>query len=465
MRAVLAALLGSLALAAPASADLMADVRHYAALGPVNHLTGSASDARTLTWIRDELRRAGLTTGEDGYTFYAFRVRKATLRIDGKSLLVAPYLYSGVTGPGGRTAPLVDAGYGTSCSGCEGRIAVVRVKHGPSNSVNVNLNRASTTMEGAGAVGMIAVTDGPEDLPVNEDVDSRAGTRRLPTLFVGAQTGQRAIDAAAAGKSATLVLDAETGRRCTANVWGSLPGADPSRTIVIGTPTGAFTPSASERGSGVAVLLARARHYAALPRAQRPLSLLFAALSGHELGYLGLPMLMQTRQKAFASADAYVHLGASLGAAFQSAQTGRTTQGDPTRALYISENALLQAGTAPAFAGAQPIGSVPPGVLDPGEQGYAYHEGIPIVASSGASYYFHTAGDTVQAVEPSLLAGMAQGFQGSIDWIASLPPGALLAANGAAARLGAAGEPNPTPGAAEPGGSVQLPKADPGCGV
>jgi len=458
-RAAIVAVLALLVPAAPGMADpldggqLLQDVQHYAALGPVNHLTGSASDQATQDWMREQLAAAGLQTGIDSYDYYGFVVRQVALRADGADYAnIAPYLYSGVTGASPVTAPMVYGGVlgdqaETQNASLAGKVVVIDVPY-VKGAVDSSFANAFTRIHAAGAAALIAVTEGPQDYAVNQDVDSRAGVQGLPTVFVGKVSGQTIIAAAKAGKTASVLLDADVGERCTTNSWGVLPGADPSRFVIVGTPTGAFTPSGSERGPGVAELLGLARHYASLPVAQRPLTLVFAILSGHEIGYLGLPTFMATHAGWFAHADAYVHLGASLAAAEQEELPDGSVQrlpfGDPSRWLYASENPLLQPGVQKAFAAAGLL-SVPPGALDPGEQGYAYHAGIPIVASSGGSYYFHTAGDTADGVDAGLLAQTAQGFAGSIDHVMSLPAGELRSANAAAAQAGAARDPNPTP--------------------
>jgi hypothetical protein len=163
-----------------------------------------------------------------------------------------------------------------------------------------------------------------------------------------------------------------------------------------------------------------------------------------------------------------VHLGASI-AAYQQIENPdgsitKLTTGDPTRALYVSENPVLLPGVKAAFAAAQPLRSVPPGTSDPGEQAYAYHVGIPIVAESGSSLFFHTNGDQPNGVSTDLLAGQAQGFANAIDFITGLPAGELRAANSEAAALGAAQNPNPTPTGGTGGELPQYsPQPDPNC--
>ena len=411
----------------PLSADsLVASVGAYAGLG-ADHLTGTPAEARTQDWLSRQLHAAGATTGSDAYAFLGFRPTKVEFTLQTRAPRdlpgVVPYFYSGITPPEGVTARLIDGGHGTpadlTVNNVAGRIAVVEILQ-PSGPASTFAS-AFAAVEQAGAAGLVVVTDGPEDYAVQQDVDSRAGLHHLPTLIIGARTGQGLIADAKGGVTATLTLTAKVGSSCDTDVWGVLPGRDPDRYVIVGTPTSGFDPAASERGSGVAALIGLARRFGAVPQAQRPVGLVFAGLSGHEVGFLGLPVLMETHPDWFSMADAYVHLGASIAASATLTDALGTPHplpvGDPSRALYVSENAVLAQGVAQSFGAAQPLAQVPPAVLDPGEQAVAYAAGVPIVAESGTSAYFHTAGDAVSGVSGSLLAGQAASFGAMVDFV------------------------------------------------
>ena len=458
--ACLIAVAGALAGAETASAtdplsaqSLMSDVSAYASLAP-NHLTGSANEAATQDWISRQLADAGLQTGSDAYTFLRFAPRTVALTVAGRPVAsIAARFYSGTTPHGGVTAPLVYAGYGTaqqdSQAGVAGKLEVIDVPM-VDDAVAPSLDPAFAAARSAGAVGLVAVTEGPQDYPVQEDIDSRQGVQRLPAVFVGKRSGTGVIAAAKAGRPGTLDLTAAVGSGCDRDVYGVLPGIDTSHYVVVGTPTSGFDAAAAERGSGVAIFLALARHYASLPQSSRPFTIVFVATSGHEIGFLGLPLFMQEHPSWFSAAQAYVHLGASIGAAqLAEAPDGsivRAPVGDQSRLFYVSENPLLVGGAQEAFAGTATLtGSSSPAVRNVGEQAYPYHQGVPIVSISGGSYYFHTPGDQPSGVDPSLLSAMAAGFEGSIDYVDALPAGAIPAANAAAAAAGAQQNPNPTP--------------------
>jgi len=428
----------------------MGDVAAYSRLGVRGHFTGSAQEERTLGWMLSELQATGAQTGVDGVSFYAFRPHAWSLEIHGRAISsLVPYFYSGNTGPTPVAAPLAYVGEGTPAdlarTDVKGKIAVIYVPYledflDPTFTGQGPLAGAFSSIEAAGAAGLIAVTDGPQDYPVNQDVNSLIGTQRLPTLFLGRRTGQGVIAAARSGSEARLLLDASPERECTQNLWAVLPGLNASRYIVIGTPSSGFDEAASERGAGVAILLGLARYYAGLPLAERPETVVFGVFSGHELG-VGIPTFAGQHPGWFAqSTDAYIGLGASIAARqFYELPDGTVVSypfGDLSRDLYVSENPLLEPIVQRDFLPAQPLGSIPPAAFDPGEQQLPYIDGIPIVAISGASYYFHTAGDTPSGVSPQLLSVSARAFASVIDGISSLPAGSLRQANAVASVLG-----------------------------
>jgi hypothetical protein len=439
----------------------MATIDGYSRLP--NHLSATANSYAAEDEFGANLAAAGLTLGEQAFEFPHFAVEAVGLSAGSTTVpaaAVAPLLYSGTTPAGGVTAPLLDGGTGGFAQGeAAGKIVVVSIPY-EHNSKAVGLNPAIEKAVAGGAKGFVAVTQAVGDFPKWEDVNARNGTGPLPVLMVGKRSGAAVIAAAQAGKSGTLTLAADTsGVACERDVWGELEGADPSRRVFVGTPLSSFTPSASEHGSGVAIALGLARHYAALPRAERPETLVFMALGGHEIGWLGLQALLASpRGPWFQGADAYVHLGSALGApSAEELPDGTivtTPTPDPTGRLHDSENPLLERGVIEDFeAAGVPTPETPPHIASGGEQTNAYAAGIPTVSFSGASLFFHTAGDVPSTVDPTILAKDADAFRRAVDRITAIPAGLLKAENAHAEQLGSEIDPakrapvNPTKGA------------------
>jgi hypothetical protein len=422
----------------------MATIGSYSRLP--DHLSATADSYAAEDEFQANLAAAGLTLGEQAFEYPRFAVGAVGLTAESTAVpraAIAPLLYSGTTPAGGVTAPLFDGGTGGFAQAeATGKIVVVSIPY-EHNSKAVGLYPAIEKAVAGGAAGLVAVTQAVGDFPKWEDVNARVGTGPLPVLMVGKRSGAAVIAAAAKGEPGTLALAADTsGVACERDVWGELEGADPTRRVFVGTPITSFTPSASEHGSGVAIALGLARHYAALPKSQRPETLVFIALGGHEVGWLGLQALLASpRGPWLKEADAYVHLGSALGAPSAEEKPDgtivTTPVPDPTGRLHDSENPLLERPIIEAFeAAGVPTPETPPHIASGGEQTNAYAAGIPTVSFSGASLFFHTAGDVPSTVDPTILAKDADAFRRSVDTIAAIPAGVLKAQNAYAAQLG-----------------------------
>jgi hypothetical protein len=451
----------------------MATVERYASRS--NHLSDTPNGAAALDEFSSALVAAGLRPGQQAFTYPRFSVTAVGLAAAGVGVppaAIAPYLYSGTTGPSGVTAPLFDGGDGSFDAGkVAGKIVVVSLAYQNNSSAPKLYPAIEAAVEG-GAKALVGVTQGVGDYPKWEDSNARRGTGPMPVLLVGKRSGAAAIAAAQAAKTGTVTLAADTsGQACERDVWGELEGADPSRRVFIATPASSFTPSASEHGSAYAIVIGLARHYAALPKSARPETLVFMAIGGHEIGWLGLQALLRSSYGPwFQGADAYVHLGSGLGAPSAKEEPDgsivTSSVPDPSGQLHDSENPLLGASILNDFAAAGvPTKDKPPHEASGGEQTYAYTAGIPMVSFSGASLYFHTAGDLPSVVSPTILAKDADAFRRSIDTITAIPPGQMKAANAEAETYGKAINPddrapiNPTLLSNRSGGPAATPVA------
>jgi hypothetical protein len=440
--------------AGPLAADsLMATIERYASRP--DHLSGTAASAAAESEFTGALAAAGLKVCEQAFAFPRFTPTAVGLAVEGTAVpaaAIAPLLYSGATGPTGTTAPLVYVGetenketVSFTRSQVEGKIVVAKIPY-QTNSKALGLYPAIEAAVEDGAVGFVAVTLAVGDYPKWEDTNARRGTGTLPVLSIGKTSGAAVVAAAEAGQTATLTLAADhAGTSCDRDVWGELEGADPSRRVYVGVPVSSYTPSASEHGTGYAIVVGLARLYASLPRSERPATLVFLGLGGHEIGWLGLQALLASPAGAdFREADAYVHLGSALGAPeakeepFGSGTIVTSTAPDKTGRLHDSENPLLVPGVIEDFkaAGAE-APETPPATASGGEQTNAFAAGIPTASFSGASLYFHTAGDAPGTIDRSILERQADAFRRVIDRIAAVPAGKLRAENAVAAQHGA----------------------------
>ncbi|MBO9543813.1 M28 family peptidase [Caulobacter sp.] len=259
-------------------------------------VTGRPAYDETVAWASEALRRAGLADAR----LEPFRAAGVNLPVSGEIRLVGTeamgagsqdiVLKSAMVGGDGPvdgvvTAPLVYVGQGLDADlagrDLKGKIAVVVATPDPSLYAAVPSNRLAAVMA-AGAVGAIEILAQPGNLK-SFDRD-RHGCGRDLCFTVGGEDGfflQTVLgEAAKAGKAITATLSAtsETLDRDVSNAVATLPGKTDRTVIVVAHADGWFG-GADDNASGLAVMVALARHFAAGPRLDR--TLVFVASAGH----------------------------------------------------------------------------------------------------------------------------------------------------------------------------------------
>ena len=301
--------------------------------------------------------------------------------------------------------PFFDGGF-TDTSGISGRLGAV----GSSAEIAlVTLDRAAIGTEGqsiaalrrqASLRAIVAVTAGgmPGLCPSN----ARSFTRPfgLPVLQVGSEH-QAFVNEVAAGSAPVTVVASATRTPAQAfNVIATVAGEQPDLApLVVMTPRSGWWQCASERGGGLACW-AEALRAVSAARPVRPA--IFLASSGHELGHEGLEAFLRARPELIKGARAWIHLGASIGAA-----------GGQMR-LQASHDEL-EAGALRAFeaAGASVGHRVPRGTMPAGEARNIHAAGGRYVSLLGSGSAFHTQQDRwPTAVDVSAIVRFAESVSG-----------------------------------------------------
>jgi peptidase M28-like protein len=148
----------------------------------------------------------------------------------------------------------------------------------------------------AGAAMVLIVMDIPGS--VTTEPEAGAGTT-VPTLTIGMKEGTAIREAIEEGRDVTLRLRADIERKPglkTANVWGVLPGMT-DENILIMAHTDAMFDGALDNASGVVMMLAIARHYAALPKEQRRRTITFVTTPDHHHGASGIKWINQNMRE------------------------------------------------------------------------------------------------------------------------------------------------------------------------
>jgi hypothetical protein len=176
---------------------------------------------------------------------------------------------------------------------------------------------------------IVAVTVGarPGLCPVNAGWFSEP--LAAPVVQIAGEHLAAMQDAAAGGATVRVVSQANRTRASAENVVAAIEGSRRDLPpVCVMTPRSGWHANASERGGGLACWL-EAMRTAAGTRHER--TVLFVASSGHELGHLGLHDYLDRRRGLAATAFAWVHLGANIGAS-----TGQT-------AMSVSDDGLNEA--------------------------------------------------------------------------------------------------------------------------
>lgn len=133
-----------------------------------------------------------------------------------------------------------------------------------------------------------------------------------PVIQVSGESLPRLQTAAAGGDKVHVVSHVSRQHATAMNVVAAFDGSSAGLSpVCVMTPRSGWHANAAERGGGLACWLEAIR---AVANERHDRAVLFVASSGHELGHLGLHSYLDRRPGLAATAFAWVHLGANIGA-------------------------------------------------------------------------------------------------------------------------------------------------------
>ena len=375
-------------------------IRAYERLGI--HRTGWGADDAAAHWLVEELAAVGIEGRVEEFEFPQLHIRRAELRIGGRTLPGVPLYDAGITGREGVSAPLVNAPDGTLAAGGGPVIAVWELAQNDTRRLTPAVYETLESLAAAGAVGVVMVMGDEHGEPVLRNAERPDDPLALPVL----QVAPKDVGEGLRGEG-TLVIDAERRPGTALNVAAEIAGADPSLTpVVLMTPKSGWYTCAAERGGGLAIWLAVAEAVAEQP-GRRTLNLI--ASSGHELHHYGLDAWLDGPTGVPAQdAHVWIHLGASIGAKRGEGRVG----GADEELMALAKQALAEQGIerAPMAVGFSGYGEA----RNIAERGGRY------ISLLGGHPYFHSPNDLFEkAVDAealvahivawrSLTAGLAQ---------------------------------------------------------
>ena len=147
----------------------------------------------------------------------------------------------------------------------------------------------------AGAAMIINVMAVPGNAQFNPE-GAPTGAGAVPTMTISQDEGFLLRDLLATGQRVQISLKLNIERRenlPSQNVYAVLPGASDEEVMVMAHTDGFFQ-GAMDNASGMATAIDIARHYAAIPQAERPRTMVFVSTPDHHHGETGRDLMIKT---------------------------------------------------------------------------------------------------------------------------------------------------------------------------
>jgi hypothetical protein len=365
-------------------------IQAYDAQG--NHRTATEVDRLSAQWLVNQVRRLGAEPILEPFTLSRIDPQSCYLRIGNRRIDGVPLFDAGFTdleGVHGRLGPLgsdAEIGLGettpfrlTEPIGTEERNQVAEARHSRHKAV-VLLTRG--TRPGLFLINAPAFTKpfGP------------------PTLQVSSSESEWLKEQAQKHPEVTVVAQVKRTPARAFNVTAKLEGTKPTLApIILMAPRSGWWQCASEQGSRLACWLEALRVLAAGRPAR---TCYFVALSGHELGYLGMDAYLKDRAELVKRARAWIFFGSSIGEPRQ------------PNLIHASDDEL-ERWTAAAMEkeGLTVNGRASHGSRARGETGVVQQGGGRFVTlACGTDFYHNVADRWPEAVDVANLARYARAF-------------------------------------------------------
>jgi hypothetical protein len=203
--------------------------------------------------------------------------------------------------------------------------------------------------------------------------------------------------------------------------------------VIVGTHHDAPWASAVEDGSGVALLLAQARHWAAVPQDQRPHNLLFVSMGAHMVDGAGTRSFIDRHRDLLERVVLEVHLEHVARRAAVDEGGGLVPTDEPeSRWWFTSRVPDLEAEVGAAVRAHDLRRSLifPPdalGPVPPTDGGFFHGAGVPLVNLLAAPMYLFDADDTLELVHGPSLEPITRAAARIVAWTDGRTPAGMRA--------------------------------------
>jgi hypothetical protein len=245
------------------------------------HRTGTEGDMAGAAWLAGEAAALGAAVEIEEFALDRLDPVDVFLELGGERI---------------EGVPLFDAA-ATAAAGISGRLgpvggdAEIGVAALPPRAVYSGEYRR--LQQQGGHRGLVIVCAGDEPGFGLLNAEGFRAPYAIPAIHLSSEAGERVLAAASRGGAGRLVSDSRRTPTRARNVIVQLAGRDPEgQRLVVTTPRSSWWQSTAERGGGLVCWLEIMRALLAAPPAGE---VVFAALSGHELGHLGFDDFLARR--------------------------------------------------------------------------------------------------------------------------------------------------------------------------
>ena len=337
------------------------------------HRASTPGDCASGEWLSNEARQAGAEVSRMPVDLPRTVVEEACVELDGARIDGLPMFDSPPTAR-------IDGTIGACGEDCD----IGYLELAPNAASIKGMSFESLRRESKHAAIVVATRVAGESLaPINAQYFP--ASFGPPVLLVAGMHHEWLAQLAQRRARISLVSQHHREAAESFNVAARLSPPAPGESLVVLTPRTGWWESTAERSGGLVAWLAALNTAAELRKAKRLNRDIHAfATCGHELGHVGLHRLLKTEPGLLRDAVQWLHLGANLGCASNTAIILRATE--PSDAEHM--RTLLGAEGYPAESiRVQPISTAS------GEARDVMEHGGKVLSMIGSNAHFHAASD------------------------------------------------------------------------
>jgi len=360
-----------------------------------NHRTATAGDTAAAEWLLAEAKTFGVDAALEDFPVNRVDVQAAYVVIGDRRIEGVPMHDAGFTGPEGITGKIGPLG-------SDADIALIESEPYTPSQPGLELTKQVADARTSKHKAIVILTRGAHAGLYLLNARNFREPSGPPMLQVSSVETEWLKAQAAKRATATVLAQVSRVSTTATNVVARIPGSNPKLApIGVMGPRSAWWQSVTEQGSRMVCLLETMRTVAAGKPAR---DVHFAALSGHELGTLGIDFYVKPRAKMVGEALVWMFFGSDIG-----------TPGQP-HVLHASDANLQK--WAQDFLGSE--GLVPDQIaqttsLARGEAGWLQRGGGKFVTLAGASHAYHNINDRwPESVDVKLLSRYARAIAGGV---------------------------------------------------